>query len=118
MRNFMIHPQLFGSPVDAVYQTLHALMERKEFFLHVGVDQMPHATYYGTSEKTANQLSAEIKEMIKRELNYDSRVAVGEVVALSIDGHTATTFGEQLAQFAVENPYPALRYLASLAKHQ
>jgi hypothetical protein len=44
--------------------------------------------YYGSSDKSADLLSAEIKEMVKRELNYESKLAVGEVASLSIDGRT------------------------------
>jgi len=83
---------------------LHAFLATQGFVNEADGLRLPHATYFGRSNKTADELSAELKTAIKREVQYDVTVAVAPAEFVSVDGQTGG-FAFQLARYAADSAH-------------
>jgi hypothetical protein len=73
MPNYSVRVELRGNPSFETYEKLHALMKKQGFLQTVtgdkGTSALPHATYYGWSsyscEEVRNLLVADIKSNVQ-----------------------------------------------------
>jgi hypothetical protein len=100
--SYIVRPELRGDPPLTTYMLLHAFLATLGFVNEADGLRLPHATYFGRSNKTADELSAELKVAITREVRYDVTVAVAPAEFVSVDGRTGG-FAFQLARYAADN---------------
>jgi hypothetical protein len=108
MQNFIVRPELKGDPSRIQYLKLHALLCTQGFLPTADGMELPHATYYGSSDKTTADLSSELTTLIRREIQYDVIVAVAQVNSVSVNGNVGSfSFAAQLAEYAMLNAVSA-----------
>jgi hypothetical protein len=105
MTSFIVRPELRGNPPLQTYLRLHAFMAVKGFLNEAEGVPLPHATYFGKSDKTADELSAELSVSIRQEFQFDVIVAVAETAHVSVNGQTGD-WATQLGRYAAESYNP------------
>jgi hypothetical protein len=118
MPKYFVRVELRGDPALAVYLKLHAFLRTKGFLTEVDGQELPHATYFGPSEMSANELSGKLSDEIRLETQFDALVAVAETQHVSVNGRTgAPSFAEALSAYAASEEYrsaPWINHLAGL----
>jgi hypothetical protein len=68
MADFVVRVELRGNPTEVTYEKLHTMMSQRGFYMTVSEGSrsyaMPHATYYGSSNQAADQISGELRDAI------------------------------------------------------
>jgi hypothetical protein len=82
MAYFTVRVELKGDPSFQQYENLHALMARLGFGRTVtsegGTYDLPHATYYGVSLKTASEARDLVRDNVRRAIQDKFLVYVAE----------------------------------------
>ena len=111
MANYMVRVELKGNPSRIVYLKLHGLMVTESFLMQCNGEPLPHATYFGSSSKSRDELSSHLLNVIRQQIQYD--VIVAETTTVSINGQSGVNFAEALGRYAASNPYSTLTGITS-----
>ena len=119
MANYIVRPELKGDPSRISYLRLHALMGSRGFLMQAEGQDLPHATYFGASDKSADDLSSELLNLIRQDIQYEVIVAAAQTEHVSVNGQTgAFSFGEQLSRFRASDDHRSalgINHLTNLA---
>lgn len=105
MASYVVRIELKGDPASTPYQRLHESMAARGFLMQAEGRALPHATYFGMSDKSADTLSSELLDLIKHEIQYDGIVAVAQTDHVSVNGTIGgASFREQLGSIVIHGP--------------
>lgn len=88
MPNYMVRVELKGNPDTVSYLKLHATTAIQGFLRVADGQPLPHATYYGASSKSPDELSGHLLSVIRRDIQYDVLVAAALTTTVSVNGQS------------------------------